>query len=112
MSQPRRRLGVKLCAKTVSATDSFFVAAAAPVFSFVAIGALRFWPGRWLEVSEKIRYLKRSCSSMSLFDKLQMIAAGYSNVGELLEMKLTFASQKLQLAVVVFSILEMTWAVQ
>ena len=69
-SQPRRRLGVKLCAKIGSATDSFFVAAAAPVFSFVAIVALRFWPGRWPEVSEKIGYLKRSCSSMSLFDKL------------------------------------------
>ena len=39
-------------------------------------------------------------------------AVGYSNVGEHLEMKLSFASQKLQLAVVVFSILEMTWAVQ
>ena len=62
MNQPRR-LGVKLCAKTVSAADSFSVAAAAPVFSFVAIVALRFWPGRWPEVSEKIRYLKRSCTT-------------------------------------------------
>ena len=49
---------------------------------------------------------------MSLFDKLQMIAAGYSNVGEFLQMKLTFTNEKLQLAVVVFFILEMTWAVQ
>ena len=62
MSQPRR-LGVKLCAKTVSATDSFSVVAAAPVFSFVAIVALRLWPGRWPVVSDKIRYLKRSSTT-------------------------------------------------
>ena len=32
---------------------------------------------------------------MLLFDELQMDTAGYSNVGELLEFKLSFARQKL-----------------